>query len=151
MVSFERLIREHRGISARAADLRRAVAGPADARLGMEALERLIEDLAGHLATEDCDIYPALVLSRDAGTAAMAREVIDEFRTLETDWNAYVARWDGDAIAADWQGFASDTRTVLDRLDQRVRTENELLYPMALRSACITLRDAPRPTAGVGR
>lgn len=100
----------------------------------------LASDLAGHLATEDTDIYPQLILSSDEGAADAARRSTRQFETLAADWSVYQARWTGDAIGADWDGFVADSTALLDRLDRRIQTENDLLYPLALRAAHIRLR-----------
>ncbi|WP_136942375.1 hemerythrin domain-containing protein [Sphingomonas baiyangensis] len=141
-LSFERLIREHRAIAELATVLRATIADDAAPDVMCAALEALSDQLVSHLATEDADIYPQLMLSADEGAAAAAREAIAAFETLAADWRDYAAHWTSGAIEADCEGFAEATAAILDRLDARVRSENELLYPMALRAAHIRLRDA---------
>ena len=141
MYSFERLIAEHAEITARARTLTRAIEGGADADAQHAALCALATDLADHLAREDADIYPRLMMSADEGAASAARDAVRRFETLAADWAVYVARWPRDAIHADPQGFAEDSAAILARLDARVKVENDLLYPLALRAAQITLRE----------
>ncbi|WP_052134195.1 hemerythrin domain-containing protein [Sphingomonas sp. 37zxx] len=140
MYSFERLIREHKAIGVLAGELMRAAQGAADAEGGRRALSALATELCDHLANEDADIYPLLILSKDEGAAAMARDAIAVHQSLAADFTAYAAHWTQDAIAADWERFADATDGLMQRLGNRIRTENELLYPLALRAAHISLR-----------
>lgn len=141
MYSFERLIGEHAEITALARTLNRAIEAGEDAATKHAALIALAGDLADHLAREDDEIYPQLMMSADEGTASAAREAVRKFETLAAEWAAYVARWPRNAIDADAQGFAGDSAEILERLAARVKVENDLLYPMALRAAQITLRE----------
>jgi hypothetical protein len=141
MYSFERLIGEHAEITTLARTLTRAIEAGEDADTKHAALIALADDLADHLAREDADIYPRLMMSADEGAASAAREAVRKFETLAADWTVYVARWSRDAIDADAQGFAEDSADILARLAARVKVENDLLYPMALRAAQITLRE----------
>lgn len=146
MYSFESLIREHANITALAGALMRAIDNCADADTQYAALVALKTDLADHLAREDADIYPQLMVSADQGAASAARDAVRKFETLAADWTDYVRRWTRKAIAADPRAFASDSTAILDRLSARVKVENDLLYPMALRAAHITLRECSLAT-----
>lgn len=141
MYSFERLIGEHAEITALARTLTRAIEAGEDADAKHAALIALADDLTDHLAREDADIYPRLMMSADEGAASAAREAVRKFETLAADWAVYVTRWSRDAIDADARGFAEDSADILARLAARVKVENDLLYPMALRAAQITLRE----------
>ncbi len=141
MYSFEQLIREHAEITALARTLTRAIEAGADADAQHAALTALADDLADHLAREDADIYPQLMLSADEGAASAARDAVRRFETLAADWVAYLARWPRDAIETNPQGFAEASAAILDRLAARIKVENDLLYPLALRAAQITLRE----------
>ena len=141
MYSFERLIREHAEITMLARDLTRAIERGADAVTRHAALSALAGDLSDHLAREDAELYPALMLSADEGAASAARDAIRKFETLAADWRVYAGRWTRAAIAGDPLGFAKDSAEILARLAARVKVENDLLYPQALRAAQITLRE----------
>ena len=141
MYSFERLIGEHANITVLARSLARTIEGGTDADTQHAALCALAGDLADHLAREDADIYPQLMMSADEGAASAARDAVAKFETLAADWTIHVARWSSDAIHADAQGFAEDSAKILARLAARVKIEDDLLYPMALRAAQITLRE----------
>jgi hypothetical protein len=142
MLSFERLIREHRLIAQLSARLRHALADGVAAGDAHAALHALSDCLIAHLRAEDSEIYPRLMVSRDAGAAHAARQAIERFHTLASDWMAHVDRWGTAAIARDRAGFDADTLAILDRLDARIVQENELLYPMALNAAHLPLRDS---------
>ncbi|VXC82405.1 hemerythrin domain-containing protein [Sphingomonas sp. AX6] len=141
MYSFERLIREHAEITTLARTLTRAIEAGESANARYVALKALAHDLADHLAREDADLYPALMLSVDEGAASAARDAVEKFETLATDWGDYTTRWTRDDIAADGPGFAAASAEILGRLAARVKVENDLLYPLALRAAQITLRE----------
>jgi iron-sulfur cluster repair protein YtfE (RIC family) len=103
------------------------------------ALAALAAELVAHLAKEDSMIYPRLIAGNDAATSAAAQAVIDEFQNLSADWTALITETTPASIALDPAGFAARTRVLLGRLEGRVRRENELLYPQALRAAHIRL------------
>ncbi len=142
MLSFEDLLHDHSAIFAVVRDLAREIengagAAPLSARVGkLDAL------LTPHLAIEDEQIYPLLLASDDAGQRIMAEEAIYAFASVASDWSIFVARWSEPAIAADRAGFVTRLQGFLDTLQRRVKAENEVLYPMALRGAHIRLRAA---------
>ena len=84
------------------------------------------------------------MMCADEGTASAARDAVKKFETLAADWSAYVARWSRDAIRNDPAGFAEASTAILTRLAARVKVEDDLLYPLALRAAQITLREERR-------
>lgn len=133
---------DHGAIFAAARALGQAEAEQVDAEQLVIGVRRLDAILTPHLALEDQEIYPLLLASGDAGQRIMAAETIAAFAHLANTWRSFVAEWDAAAIAADRAGFGSALGTFLDTLGSRVRTENEILYPMALRGAHIRLRGA---------
>lgn len=142
MLSFERLIREHRYIARLSARLRHAIGLGVDAPAAHGAMHALSACLIEHLEAEDAQIYPRLMLSRDAGAAEAARIAIERFQTLKSDWVAHMGRWTPAEIAGNRPSFDAATLAILDRLDARIAQENDLLYPMALNEAHLPLRDA---------
>ncbi len=142
MLSFERLIGDHSAIAAAAAALVRALqedALPAELAAGVKRLDAA---LTPHLAIEDEQIYPLLLASKDAGQRVTAREAIEAYAALSPRWRAFVTSWDEAAITTNRKGFAADLDQILQMIQGRVRSENETLYPMALRGAHIRLRGA---------
>lgn len=142
MLSFEDLMRDHSAIFAAVRELVQAVENASPAAQLAASLDHLDSLLTPHLAIEDELIYPLLLAGHDAGQRIMAQEAINAYATLASDWRAFAATWDGPAIAADRAGFTEGLRALLDTLQRRVRGENEILYPMALRAAHIRLRAA---------
>jgi len=142
MLSFENLMHDHGAIFAAVRRIVRETeseAGPAELAASLDHLDSL---LTPHLAIEDEQIYPLLLGGRDAGQRIMAEEAINAYAPLAADWSAFAATWNESAIAADRERFVAGLRTLLDTLQNRVRAENEILYPMALRAAHIRLRAA---------
>ena len=142
MLSFEDLMHDHSAIFAAVRVIVREIeddAAPATLSANLEYLDTL---LTPHLAIEDGEIYPLLLTGGDAGQRIMAEEAINAYASLATDWSAFAAEWDEPAIAADRTRFVTGLQALLGTLQNRVRAENEILYPMALRGAHIRLRAA---------
>jgi iron-sulfur cluster repair protein YtfE (RIC family) len=152
MVDYETLMHEHDALTVLAARLIDAVAphvalnaGPDRAYLisAVAARDALSGALMQHLHAEDSTIYPRLISGNDASAAEAARQVAAEFKDLIGDWIAYMADWPATRIEAEWPAFKSVTLELMRRLSGRVKRENELLYPLALAAAHITLRAHP--------
>ncbi len=152
MVDYETLMCEHDALTVLAARLIDAVAP--DVELNAEpdraylisavtARDALSGALMRHLHAEDSTIYPRLIGGNDASAAEAARQVVAEFKDLIGDWTAYMTDWPATRIEAEWPVFRSITLELMRRLSGRVRRENELLYPLALAAAHITLRARP--------
>ena len=139
MLDYLTLMAEHDRLVAYGVALEKAIDAGEGAAI-CHAFARLNAELVAHVAKEDAMIYPRLIAGEDAATSAAAREVIDEFRDLGADWTALVVWATPDAIVAQPERFADEARDLLARLGGRVRRENELLYPQALRAAHIRLR-----------
>lgn len=142
MLSFENLLHDHSAIFAVVRDLAREIEDGAGATPLFACLGKLDSLLTPHLAIEDEQIYPLLLASDDAGQRIMAEEAIYAFASVASDWSAFVSTWTEPAIAADRADFVTQLHGFLDTLQQRVKAENEVLYPMALRGAHIRLRAA---------
>lgn len=140
LLSFERLIRDHSAIAAAAAALVHSLQAAAVAAELAAGVARLDAALTPHLAIEDEEIYPLLLASKDAGQRVTARQAIDAYAALGARWRAFVGEWDEPAIATHRERFAADLDGILEMIQGRVRSENETLYPMALRAAHIRLR-----------
>lgn len=142
MLSFEDLLHDHSAIFAVVRDLAREIEEGADAATLAARLERLDSLLTPHLAIEDQQIYPLLLASDDAGQRIMAEEAIYAFASVASDWRVFVATWGEPVIATHRDAFVAELQGFLDTLQRRVKAENEILYPMALRGAHIRLRAA---------
>ena len=139
MLDYDTLMAEHDLLVVQGAALEAAIDGGDGAAIH-QAFATLCADLVAHLAKEDSMIYPRLIAGDDIATSAAAQEVIDEFRDLAADFGALIGWATPDAIIAQPVRFAEEARELLVRLRGRVRRENELLYPQALRAAHIRLR-----------
>jgi iron-sulfur cluster repair protein YtfE (RIC family) len=139
MLDYHTLMAEHDRLVVHVAALEAAI-DTGDGVTIHQAFATLSGELVAHLAKEDSMIYPRLIAGDDAETSAAAREVIDEFRDLAGDFGALIGWATADAIITQPARFADQARGLLARLRGRVRRENELLYPQALRAAHIRLR-----------
>ena len=142
MLSFEDLMHDHGAIFAAVRELMQEIEAESPATQLAARLSHLDSLLTPHLAIEDEQIYPLLLASNDAGQRIMAEEAINAYASVASDWRTFVAAWPEPAIAADRTGFVTGLQTLLSTLQQRVKAENEILYPMALRAAHIGLRAA---------
>ena len=143
MAYFEQLMREHDKLAALAQELLARVNATALDIAGLIDLRTLLAGLlANHLVIEDGAIYPKLTNNADYQVAQIARRFIDEFADIATVWGSYLDHWTAARIAEDLTGFQNATRTVVRRLTDRIRMENEQLYPLALRVGAIELRRA---------
>ncbi|MCH4893512.1 MULTISPECIES: hemerythrin domain-containing protein [unclassified Sphingomonas] len=139
--SLERLIGDHRRIVALATALADAAVDP-DQRPHQlrDAVDGLLEAVIPHLANGDRDIYPRLLACNDDPDARAAHDAIRRFEGAAVDWLGYGAHWHEEAIMRDRAGFAEATAQLIDQLHARMRSENELLYPLALQASAIRLR-----------
>lgn len=107
----------------------------------IEARSALKAVLDHHLGHEDASIYPGLM--RAGGEAAQAIADFDaRFARLRLDWGTYLMDWDAECLAADWGSFRTETTTLMARVRERTRAETDLLYPLALQTGAIALRNA---------
>ncbi len=91
---------------------------------------QLASTLIGHLKDEDWLLYPQLLASPDERIASTARAFSDELGGLAAAYRAHSDRWGADAIAADWDGYRTDCRELLDALTTRIAREDRELYPL---------------------
>ncbi len=98
-------------------------------------LSRLGGTLIVHLAMEDRSLYPSLLSCPDATLRETAQRFRDEMGGIRSEFAELTARWPGaSAIAGDASGFASQVRAHLAALDERIRREDDELFPLAERS-----------------
>lgn len=140
MHAFETLIRDHEDLLRQAKAIFAALNEHQGAPAIRGLLDTFIVDLSRHLAIEDDEIYPHLLRSSDAGEAELAGEAIGRFASLATELTRFHHRWSPGAIAERPDILADDFHVLINRIGARIRTEDELLYPMALRAAHIRLR-----------
>lgn len=98
-------------------------------RIGL-LLAKLTGLLRIHFAQEDHSLYPALLASPASGLTA--RHFMDEMGDLAITFDAFTKRWGSSAaIAANFDGFRRESAAVFTALADRVKRENEKLYPLA--------------------
>ena len=90
----------------------------------------LMGTLIAHLKLEDWALYPRLIESGDAQMFETGTAFKDEMGGLAPAFIAYCDKWNAPAIAADWAGYCSDTRAILDALLNRLTRENRELLPL---------------------
>lgn len=95
-------------------------------------LAKLSGTLRIHFAQEDRSLYPMLMASGRGGVAATARAFFDEMGQIGPQFTAYTERWCSSAAIADgWPAFCNETAALFTALKDRIRRENEELYPLA--------------------
>jgi hypothetical protein len=90
----------------------------------------LMGTLIAHLKLEDWALYPRLIESGDAQMSERGQAFKDEMGGLAPAFIAYCDKWNAMAIEADWPGYCSDTRAILDALFNRLTRENRELLPL---------------------
>ena len=90
----------------------------------------LSSTLIAHLKTVDWLVYPRLKASADVHVAETARVFSEEMGGLAVGYVAHCKKWYAEAIAADWKGYCSDSRDLIDSLHDRLTRENRDLYPL---------------------
>ena len=90
----------------------------------------LVSTLLAHLKLEDWALYPRLIDSGEPDISAVGEAFKDEMGGLAPAFLAYAEKWHAGTIAADWAGYCTDTRAVLDALMNRLTRENRELLPL---------------------
>ena len=120
-----------------------AYRGPDDACRLTLGVAQLLGLLRVHLTIEDEQLYPELIASDDACTASLARRFAREMGGLAERLEEFAMHWSTSAgIAARLGEFREETRELFAALENRIRRENQQLYPLADRLAQPLLRSA---------
>lgn len=90
----------------------------------------LMATLIAHLKLEDWALYPRLIDSDDAEISTAGRWFQEEMGGLAPAFLSYCDKWNAGTITADWAGYCSDTRGILDALTNRLARENRELLPL---------------------
>lgn len=129
------LRRQHDAIVALAGDIaveNYRIASEADAYRVSVLLAKLTGMLNVHFRLEDDVLFRYMAESANAEAAAMAREVREKLSAVTKAYFAFVARWKTSAsILADLKAYRTECTALFDALMERVRHENEVLYPLA--------------------
>ena len=87
-----------------------------------------------HAAMEQEALYPRLLSSSDPEVAAKAQQLFDEIGDIYEVFFKHLSLWpDAASIKVDPEAFCRDTMALLYRLKQRMKRENEELYPLVER------------------
>jgi len=131
----ETLRRQHDSASALAATLVgqiEAYRGSTDAAPIALTVAKLLGLLRIHLALEDKLLYPSMIASADTQAAAVARTFASEMGSLAESVGAFGERWlSAKRIASQFEDFRVDALSVVTVLGDRIRRENDELYPLA--------------------
>lgn len=122
---------ELRAIAARIEALLDADAIAADPSGIAAVVRELFGKFSVHLAIEDNSLYPRAKALADARLREVASRFETEMGGLSRRFDGYRQSWPGPlAIARDPALFASETRTVLEALKERVGREESQLYDL---------------------
>jgi len=125
------LSEQHDALEESAAQLQLAIATEVP---DLEALARakwqLGYRLALHLAHEDRHVYPDLKAHVDPTIARLAARYEHEMGDLDQRFRHYIAQWSSNRVIAEWPKFVLETRTLLTSLAQRIRRQENELYPL---------------------
>ena len=132
MSDLAKLRQDHADIVRMVRTLEAAVGQPSPPpQLDLFDLRRqLTSTLIAHLKTEDWVLYPRLMASKDAATAAVGHSFNAEMTGIATAYSDYASRWGATAIEADWPRYCVETREILAALMNRIIRENRDLYPL---------------------
>jgi len=109
----------------------KAAADPTTVNDVLATLEAFTAELVEHLEQEDGYLYPAMIASDDGDLSALAARYRAEMGGITDLFHLYRRRWTAETIRTDPLRFARETGLLLDGLVDRVRRENEDLYPAA--------------------
>ena len=136
MARTSSLRRQHDVAIGHAAELRRLISDvdevPADATPIVIALGQLAGILRIHLAQEDNYLYPSIIASDNRKAASIARSFVHEMGQIGPIFFAFIEKWRSPRdIARDWTRFRAEADSILAALGDRIRRENDELYPLA--------------------
>ncbi|MFN6936565.1 MAG: hemerythrin domain-containing protein [Tsuneonella sp.] len=125
---------EHGRILKRAAELLAAcerIDSSAALNEARKAAKRLDAVLRQHLLREDDELYGWLMTSDDANVRATAAQALEDMGGLAQAWIGFMDQCEGAQYPRDQSRMATSCTALLKALTERVRWENEVLYPMA--------------------
>ncbi|HEX2803446.1 MAG TPA: hemerythrin domain-containing protein [Sphingomicrobium sp.] len=90
----------------------------------------LLSSLLAHLKLEDWALYPRLAASADSSISETGRRFQNEMGGLAPAFLIYCDKWSASSIQSDWAGYCSETRGILDSLENRLDCEDRELLPL---------------------
>jgi hypothetical protein len=132
MSTFAKLRQDHADIVRIVGAFEEVIARPSPPpQLELFDLRRqLTSTLIAHLKSEDWVLYPRLMASGDAATAAAGRAFNAEMTGIASAYSDYAGRWGAAAIERDWPAYCAESRAVIDALMGRITRENRELLPL---------------------
>lgn len=104
----------------------------ADATSARRILSTLAGKLNLHLAAEDHHLYPELARSSDDNLKRLASKFALDMAPIAKAFTEYVGSWSTPtAIKNNPAAFIAQSKTVIKVLKERIRKENQELYPLA--------------------
>ena len=95
-------------------------------------LNKLVGLLRIHLAQEDVQLYPELIVSPDQDVARLARSYAKEMGGLAIELEIFAQHWSCSAsIVGNFEEFREEANALLLKLAVRIERENRYLYPLA--------------------
>jgi len=125
---------QHDNISIAADELADAVRNPGKPRPVATLRWRLARQLLAHLAVEDRFLYPSMI-TRGGDAGRTAQRFQNEMGNLGEAFASYMSAWNEARIQREWAVFCGETGIILAALAERIDRENDILYPLAGRSA----------------
>jgi hypothetical protein len=135
--SLERLMSDHKVLDNRRKSLLKLTEGrpkPIEASKLVVEFGALIQ---AHRAVERSCVYgPLMAKGIDAGQDLGVKlgGLVEE---IETDWESYLRNWDQGTIGNEWGDFTFATQSTLSRAGERMRLEEQIIYPLAFVSGLI--------------
>jgi hypothetical protein len=126
-----RLFREqHEELSALTAELRKQLASQA-VDGAYAAFRAYAKKLQQHLALEDRNLYPRLLVHPDEQVRLTAQIYQAEMGNIGWDFEVLDSRWDHlERAEKDFAAFSREVGNLLDRVDHRIAREDHGLYAL---------------------
>jgi len=109
-----------------------------EARVLIQSIDALLQH---HLAQEDENLYPALMVAGDEETRRLGADASEAMGGIVGAWTNYRDHWTLEAILGQAGRFAAATEGLMGALALRIEMENDVLYPAMERlnaAACRT-------------
>jgi hypothetical protein len=124
------LCAEHRALEVQAARLLAIVSAAVPDAAAVAAMRwRMAQALLDHCNREDWLIYDRLLFSGDAVATGIAWLYRQEHGLLGPAFANYIATWPVGRITQEWARFGAETRILMADLAERIKREEEVLYP----------------------
>lgn len=137
-LTYHRLIAEH-------IEIHSALLGLLDSLEGMRtrsssllaSLEHLGALVKAHVHNEEILLGNLSQSQMDCSGLQLWKAAANDFERLRSDWLKFLAEWNLDSIEHRRMEFSASTRSILERLQERVSFETKTLYAIALESGAI--------------